>query len=120
MHVLLHMYQLAQMPNFKLWKVHQPNGVRTRSSKRKLITFRRPTMEKYRKSITYQGPKLWNNLPAEVQKLDTYPEKFKSNIKKIFQPKKKPNLPKATLQSAKNKNGTQKSSQNKTQEKGII
>ena len=51
MHVLLHMYQLAQMPNFKLWKTHQPNGVRTRSSKKKLITFRRPTMEKYRKNI---------------------------------------------------------------------
>ena len=119
MHVLLHMYQLAQMPNFKLWKTHQPNGVRTRSSKRKLITFRRLTMEKYRKSITYKGPKLWNNLPVEVQKLDTYPE-FKSNIKKIFQPSKMPNLPKATLQSAENKNGTKKSSQNKTQKKGII
>ena len=114
MHVLLHMYQLAQMPNFKLWKTHQPNGVRTRSSKKKLITFRRPTMEKYRKSITYQGPKLWNNLPAQVQKLDTYHE-FKSNVKKMFQPSKKPNLPKATLQSAKNKNGTQKNSRNKTQ-----
>ena len=73
----------------------------------KLITFRRPTMEKYRKSITYQGPKLWNNLPAQVQKLDTYHE-FKSNVKKMFQPSKKPNPPKAILQSAKNKNGTQK------------
>ena len=59
-HVLLHMFQLAQMPDFKLWKAHQPTGVKTRSSKKKLITLRKPTNEKYKKSITYQGPKLWS------------------------------------------------------------
>ena len=35
----------------------------------------------------------------------------------MFQPSKKLNLPKATLQSAKNKNGTTKNSQNKAQKK---
>ena len=98
-HILLHMFQLSQLPNFKLWKTHKSTGVRTRSSKKKLITFRRPTNEKYRKSITYQGPKLWNNLPAGVQKIDSYHE-FKSQVTKLFKgtsglssskPKTKPN-----------------------------
>ena len=31
-HVLLHMFQLSQMPNFKIWKTHKTTGVRTRSS----------------------------------------------------------------------------------------
>ena len=84
MHVLLHMYQLAQMPNFKLWKSYQHTGTRTRSSKKKLITCRRPTNEKFKKGITYQGPKLWNSLPGHVQKLDSYHE-FKQQIRKIFQ-----------------------------------
>ena len=83
-HVLLHMFQLAQMPNFKLWKAYQPTGTRTRSSKKKLFTSRRPTNEKYKKSITYQGPKLWNYLPGHIQKLDTYHE-FKKEVKQIFQ-----------------------------------
>ena len=64
LHVMLHMFQLAQMPNFKLWKTHLPTGPRTRSSKKKLIATRRPTNERYRKCITYQGPKLWNSLPT--------------------------------------------------------
>ena len=92
-HVLLHMFQLAQMPNFKLWKAHQPIGTRTRSSKKKLFTFRRPTNEKYKKSITYQGPKLWNNLSGYVQKLDVFHE-FKREVKKIFQLQQ---IPKQTL-----------------------
>ena len=85
-HVLLHMFQLAQMPGFKLWKIHQGTGVRTRSSKKKLISSKKPNNEKFRKSITYQGPKLWNNLPAHIQKIDSYHE-FKCQIKKIFKPK---------------------------------
>ena len=84
-HVLLHMFQLAQMPNFKLWKMHQPVGTRTRSSKKKLLTSRRPKNEKFKRSITYQGPKLWNSLPANIQKLDSYQE-FKGEVLKIFRP----------------------------------
>ena len=83
-HILLHMFQLSQLPNFHLWKTHQSTGVRTRSSKKKLLTSRRPTNEKYKKSITYQGPKLWNSLPANLQKLDSYHE-FKKQITKRFQ-----------------------------------
>ena len=83
-HILLHMYQLSQLPNFKLWKTYRASGVRTRSSKKKLLTSRRPTNEKYRKSITYQGPKLWNSLPGETQKLGTYHE-FKKIVTSMFQ-----------------------------------
>ena len=83
LHVLLHMFQLSQFPNFKLWKTNQPTGVRTRSSKKKLISFRPPTNEKFKKSITYQGPKLWNNLPGHLQKLDSYHE-FKAQVTKLF------------------------------------
>ena len=75
------MYQLAQMPDFKLWKSHQTTGTKTRSSKKKLITTRRPKTEKFKRSITYQGPKLWNSLPANFQKADSYHE-FKSQVKK--------------------------------------
>ena len=130
MHVLLHMFQLAQMPNFKLWKTHQAHGVRTRSSKKKLITSRKPTNEKYKKSITYQGSKLWNSLPSHVQQLDSYYE-FKGNIKKLFQPKPlKKTKPKPkpkqtrTVTTAdinknnrnKNKNKNGKTKQNKTKQ----
>ena len=82
---ILHMFQLAQMPNFKLWKVHQPIGTRTRSSKKRLLTSRKPTNEKFRRSITYQGPKLWNSLPANIQKLGSYCE-FKKEVMRLFQP----------------------------------
>ena len=81
--MLLHMYQLAQMPEFKLWKVHQPTGTRTRSSKKKLITTHRPKNEKYKKSITYQGPKLWNSLPGHVHKIESYYD-FKAQVSKIY------------------------------------
>ena len=90
-HVLLHMFQLAQMPDFKLWKAHKPVGVRTRSSKKKLLTLRKPTNEKYKKSITYQGPKLWNNLPGYMQKIQSYHD-FKLQVKKLFGPKPKTQL----------------------------
>ena len=82
-HVLLHMFQLAQMPNFKLWKTHQTTEVKTRSSKKKLISLRRPKNEKYKKSIIYQGPTLWNSLPAHLQKMESYHD-FKTQIKKMF------------------------------------
>ena len=84
MHMLLHIYQLTQMPDFRMWKAHQPTGVRTRSSKKKLLSLRKPTNEKYKRSITYQGPKLWNALPGSVQKVQSYYD-FKSKIKSLFQ-----------------------------------
>ena len=86
MHVLLHMFQLARLPGFRLWKRFQSAGMKTRSSKKKLISCRKPNNEKYRKSITYQGPKLWNSLPTHIQKAESYQE-FKIGVKKWFQDK---------------------------------
>ena len=63
------MFQLAQMPDFKLWKAHQPTGVKTRSSKKKLLTLRKPKNEKYKRVS-----KLWNSLPEHLQKMDSYHE----------------------------------------------
>ena len=60
--------------------------MKTRSSKKKLVTLHWPTNEKYKKSITYQGPKLWNGLPGQLQKLDSYFD-FRREIKKLFQAK---------------------------------
>ena len=37
----------------------------------------------YKKSITYQGPKLWNSLPGDIQKMDSYHE-FKTQVSKLF------------------------------------
>ena len=36
-------------------------------------------------SITYQGPTLWNLLPAHVQKIDNYFE-FKKQVTKLLNP----------------------------------
>ena len=83
-HDLLHMFQLAQLPGFKLWKIQSAQGPRTRSSKKKLITLRRPSNEKYRKSLIYQGPKLWNSLPAHLQELESFYE-FKAKVSKFYQ-----------------------------------
>ena len=97
MHVLLHMFQLSQMPNYKIWKTHKTTGVRTWSSKKKLICSKRPNNEKYKRSKTYQGQKLWNLLPGYLQKIDSYYD-LKTQVKKLFQfpksrlkPKLKPN-----------------------------
>ena len=113
-HVLLHMFQLAQMPDFKLWKTHQSTGVRTRSSKKKLITICKPNNEKYKKSITYQGPKLWNSLPGHLQKLDSYRD-FKIQVNKLFeiQTKEKTN----NLDKAKTKSKSKPRSKTKQKQK---
>ena len=57
-HLLLHMFQLSQMPNFKLWKTHKTTGVRTRSSKKKIIIFKRPNNEKIEKKYNRSRAKI--------------------------------------------------------------
>lgn len=41
-----------------------------RSSDALLIKMERPNSEKFLRSVTYQGQKLWNELPARVQDLN--------------------------------------------------
>ena len=86
-HLLLHMYQVSHTSNFQLWKAQAAYSVHTRSSKKKMITLKKPNNEKYKKSISYQGPKQWNKLPTHLQKLDNYYD-FKSQLQShLHEPK---------------------------------
>ena len=79
-HLLLHMYQISHTGSFKDWKVQSTGAVRTRLSKKKLITIKKPNNEKYKKSISYRGPEAWNKLKGELQKVENY-HKFKRQLR---------------------------------------
>ena len=81
-----------------------------RSSKKKLISLRQPKNERYKKSITYQGPKLWNSLPAHLQKMDSYYD-FKKELKKRYQAGSSSNKITAGKRKAKRKIGKGKLTQ---------
>ena len=59
------------------------SNVRTRSHKKKNLKIKKPNTERFRRSIAYRGPKLWNLLSQEVQCCDNYLE-FKNKIDKIY------------------------------------
>ena len=80
-HMLLHMFQISHTKHFDQWKQQSINGIRTRSSKKKLIMTKKPRNEKLKKSISYQGPKLWNKLPEPLQRVENYYE-FKQQLRK--------------------------------------
>ena len=46
-------------------------AVRTRSHNKKLIKTRKPSTEKFKKSLAYSGPKMWNALPEHCPHVDT-------------------------------------------------
>ena len=46
------------------------SNVRTRSHKKKNLKIKKPNTERFRRSIAYRGPKLWNLLSQEVQCCD--------------------------------------------------
>ena len=64
-HTLQHVYQTSQLNGFKGWK--SSSITKTRSSKRKVMTLKKPNTDRYKKSITYKGPRMWNALPNEAQ-----------------------------------------------------
>ena len=70
-HTLLHMFQISQNNTFLNWK--KRTKINTSSSKKKLMTVKKPNSSKFQKSITYLGPKYWNSLPLEIQQSATYP-----------------------------------------------
>ena len=51
----------------------------TRSSKKRLIKTKKTNNEKFKRSVTYLGAKLWNSLPPDTQKMDHY-QIFKSSL----------------------------------------
>ena len=69
-HILQHMYKLSCMPDFPGWK--RATGIRTRSSKKKLMEIRKPNLTKFQRSLTYVGPKTWSSLPKDIQQADNF------------------------------------------------
>ena len=63
--------------------VHSPAGRITRSSKKLLYKLRKPNTEKYKGCLSYYGFKMWNQLPAQLQRTDD-PNLFKYKIKTVF------------------------------------
>ena len=56
--------------------------MKTRQSSKKFITISKPNTAKYQKSISYQGPKLWNALPTEIQDWEDFTS-FRNSILKL-------------------------------------
>ena len=67
--LLCHMYDVSQIGN-RLRK-RREEGARTHSQNKKLLKIRKPTTEKFKKSVAYRGPKKWNALPKELHFVDT-------------------------------------------------
>ena len=63
-HLLNFMYTWANDP--RRLKYKSVSGPRTRSTKKTLLTVKRPRTEKFKKSFAYLGPVKWNHLPMEV------------------------------------------------------
>ena len=64
-HMLSLMFDYAASVNNL--KVPNTEGVQTRSHKKKLLKLKKPRTEKYKKSLSYQGPRKWNMLPEDIQ-----------------------------------------------------
>ena len=79
-HMLIYMYDAAQ--NEGNHKAASKSAVKTRSSKKLLLRTKRPHTEKYRKSLTYRGPKKWNDLPEGYHRTSTKSQ-FKSMIVRL-------------------------------------
>ena len=78
LHLIEHYFRLSRMQNFKEWKKRPKIG--TRSSKKKLMTIKKPNTTRYQNSIFSKGPKAWNALPNELQRIEE-PLLFKAKLK---------------------------------------
>ena len=47
-------------------QAHAESAMTTRSHKKRLLKLKKPRTEKYKKSLSYHGPKKWNALPVEI------------------------------------------------------
>ena len=76
-HMLNFMFDMSQSEhNMQSTKTE---GVRTRSSRKRLMKIKRPRTEKFKKSLAYCGPKKWNAL-SETLQLSGSKGEFKSKI----------------------------------------
>ena len=85
-HLLLHIYQISHNKNFKGWK---KSVIRTRSSKKKQLILKKPNLARFQTNLTYKGPKLWNSLPATLQKSENFYEFKTLLLKHLIALKKK-------------------------------
>ena len=60
-------------------KVQRSEGVRTCYSRKKLMRVKRPKTERFKRSLTYRGPRKWNALPEDLQFKETKGE-FKNKV----------------------------------------
>ena len=74
------MFQITSDKIFWGWRI-KLHRMTTRNGKKKQIDTKKPVNEKFKKSVTYQGMKLWNSLPLHIQK---QPDRiaFKTILKK--------------------------------------
>ena len=80
LHLLNFMFDMSNLESNVM--LRRKVGVQTRSQNGKLLKVKKPRTEKFKKSLTYCGPKKWNNLPADIQKLVSRPE-FKCKVSQI-------------------------------------
>ena len=69
-----------------LRRSRRKKGIVTRTSAKPNYSLRKPNTEKYKKSATYKGPKIWNALPLRIQTSDnkiTFKSRLKTLYKKI-------------------------------------
>ena len=117
-HLLNYMFDLAQ--NRNNLKKRASVGVRTRSHNKRLLKSKKPTTEKFKRSVAYKGPKTWNELPKEFHYLETrklFSSKIKLHLelKKAAKQERQAQIGIKGKQSAKGKNGKTSS---KGKEKG--
>ena len=71
LHLLNFMYDWSQDP-VRL-KLKNKSSIVTRSGSRKLLRVRRPKTERFKRSLSYAGPKRWNALPQHLTLAPTKP-----------------------------------------------
>ena len=79
-HILNIMFDLSRDPSYV--KASR-QGACTRSQQKKLLKTKRPKTEKFKKSLAYKGPTMWNNLSAFLHDLPSK-NMFKVQIKGVI------------------------------------
>ena len=85
-HLLQHMFQISRSKGFGGWK-KRGTSIVTRMGKKKLMKIKKPNTEKFKNSISYLGPKAWNGLPLDIQKIED-PTDFKNKVDRYRRDKK--------------------------------
>ena len=68
-----------------LIKAKRTEGANTRSQSKVLFKVKKPNTEKYKASLSYRGPKKWNNLPESIQKSENkyvFKTKLKTELRR--------------------------------------